>query len=423
MTVSATIQNPWVLPVSAPRFHILSLVLLLPQTAPAAMDPITVFIVATLMMLANGWVLGLVRKDFPASLRPCAETWRIATLLLAGGSVMYAFRDHLPLGLASPLANGLVLLGCTGYWRALRQFYGLPDLWWMLAPALVGISGILWFAVLSQDTRMRVSVLSTCCAVLLGASFVLLITQKSPEGVHSRRVMASLFALVAVFTVFRAGYILVLGISPSFDITGHGAWINMVSPMIAALLPVVGTTAFLLMCSERIGRQWERAASTDYLTGLPNRRTLTTAGEQRFAQWHHKRSGFALAVIDIDHFKRINDRHGHEVGDVALRYVAQHLQSACRGTDLAARHGGEEFVMLWDGMDAATALAAGERLRTLVAQEPLHGSAEPIVMTISMGVAVAAEGDASFNDLLRRADEALYAAKAAGRNRVQGAQA
>ena len=78
MTVSATIQNPWVLPVSAPRFHILSLVLLLPQTAPAAMDPITVFIVATLMMLANGWVLGLVRKDFPASLRPCAETCQSA---------------------------------------------------------------------------------------------------------------------------------------------------------------------------------------------------------------------------------------------------------------------------------------------------------------------------------------------------------
>lgn len=124
--------------------------------APAAMDPVTIFIVATLMMLANGWVLGLMRKSFPVALRNCTETWRIATLLLAGSAVMYASRDQMPLGLASPLANGLVLLGCTGYWRALRQFYGLPDLRWMLAPAAVGILGILWFAVLRPDTRMGV---------------------------------------------------------------------------------------------------------------------------------------------------------------------------------------------------------------------------------------------------------------------------
>jgi len=390
--------------------------------APAAMDPVTIFIVATQMMLANGWVLGLMRKSFPVALRNCTETWRIATLLLAGSAVMYASRDQMPLGLASPLANGLVLLGCTGYWRALRQFYGLPDLRWMLAPAAVGILGILWFAVLRPDTRMRVFILSTCCVFLLLASFVLLVSQKSPDGAHSRRVMASLFAFVVGFTVFRAAYFLGRGISPSFDITGDGAWINMASPMITALLPVVGTTAFLLMCSERIGRQWELAASTDYLTGLPNRRTLVTVGERRFAERPQQASGLALAVIDIDHFKAINDCHGHEVGDVALRHVAVHLRTACRGSDLAARHGGEEFVVLWEGLDTTAALMAGERLRALVAGEPLNAGGVFIPMTISMGVAAANAGDRSFHDLLRRADEALYAAKAGGRNRVEQAK-
>ncbi|CAN7405396.1 GGDEF domain-containing protein [Acidovorax sp. LjRoot129] len=116
---------------------------------------------------------------------------------------------------------------------------------------------------------------------------------------------------------------------------------------------------------------------------------------------------------------QVNDRHGHEVGDVALRHVAEHLRAACRGSDLAARHGGEEFVVLWDGLDAAAALAAGERLRALVAREPLHAGGALIPMTISMGVAAAGGGDRSFSDLLRRADEALYIAKAGGRNRVE----
>lgn len=198
---------------------------------------------------------------------------------------------------------------------------------------------------------------------------------------------------------------------------------NIASPLVTALLPVVGTTAFLMMCSERVGRQWELAASTDYLTGLPNRRTLVAVGERRFGELRAPLRGLALAVIDIDHFKAINDRHGHELGDVALRHVADHLRAACRGSDLAARHGGEEFVVLWDGLDAAAAATAGERLRALVAREPLLAGTALIPMTISLGVAAVGEGDGSFSDLLRRADEALYAAKANGRNRVELAAA
>ncbi|MBV7454813.1 GGDEF domain-containing protein [Acidovorax sp. sif1233] len=383
------------------------------------MDPITIFIVATLMMLANGWVLGLMRNDFPEALRPSAGTWRTATLLLAASAVLYAVQYRLPLGLASPMANGLVLLGCTGYWRALRQFYGLPDRLWLLAPAIVGIGGIAWFAIARPHTGMRVLILSGSCAFLLLACFALLASQKSHDGARSRRVMASLFAAVAAFTVFRAGYFLLKGVSPSFDVTGDGAWINMASPMITAILPVVGTTGFLLMCSQRIGRQWELAASTDYLTGLANRRTLVAVGEQRFAQAGARGGGLALALIDIDHFKAINDCHGHAVGDVALRHVAGHLQASCSGADFAARHGGEEFVVLWDAADSRAARAAGERLRRLVATRPLSVDGLPLAMTISLGVALKNEGDSSFDELLHRADEALYAAKTGGRNRVE----
>ena len=386
------------------------------------MDPATAFVVASLMMLANGWVLGMVGREFPAPLLPCTTSWRIATLLLAGGALIHAARSFMPLEVGAPVANGLLLLGCTGYWRALRQFYGLPETPWIWAPAAVGIAGVVWFAALRPHTPLRVLILSACFTVLLLASFALLVSQKSPEGVRSRRVMASLFAVVAGFAVARAAYFVSQGISPSMEMAGEGGWINLVSPMVAALLPVVGTTAFLLMCSERIGRQWELAASTDYLTGLPNRRTLLTVGERRFGGSAPGARRLALAVVDIDHFKSINDSHGHEVGDVALCHVAERLRAACRDGDLAARHGGEEFVLLWEGLDTAEARTAGERLRAQVASEPLRTEGALIPMTVSMGVASAGEGDRSFHDLLRRADHALYAAKAGGRNRVETAQ-
>jgi len=386
------------------------------------MDPITIFIVATLMMLANGGVLGLMHKDLPVSLQPCAETWRIATLLLAGSAVLYAVQYELPLGLVSPMANGMVMLGCTGYWRALRQFDGVPDRWWMLLPALAGIAGIVWFAGVRPDTPSRILLLSGVVALVLMAGTAQLVWGGTGERARSRRALAGLFFLVGLFVTFRAAYFIVRRVGPSFDITGEGAWINAASPLITALLPVVGTTAFLFMCSQRIGRQWELAAATDYLTGLANRRTLLAEGAKRFATARQGGNRLALALIDVDHFKAINDGHGHEVGDRALQHVAGQLQATARGLDFVARHGGEEFVVLLDVAQHGDAHAAGERLRLAVAGAPFTTGGTSVPITISAGIAAQADGDASLDQMLRRADDALYAAKRRGRNRVEMAE-
>jgi len=385
------------------------------------MDPVTIFFIATLMMLANGGVLGLMHKDLPQPMRPAAASWRIATLLFAGGSILFAAQGLNPPGYTLVLANGLVMFGLTGYLRALRQFYGLRDQLWVVVPAVLGTLALFWLTLVSADAGGRILVVSAVWSVLMVASIVLLISQERRDGARSRRVMAALFTAVAVFVMFRAGYYIALGVNPAFSVLGAGAWMNVATPMVAATLPVIGTTAFLLMCSERIRRQWERAASTDYLTGLPNRRTLVEMGEQRFdhARTSAPAGGFALAVVDIDHFKRINDEHGHEMGDVALKHVAARLQSACRGAELPARQGGEEFVVLFDHLTPQNAHAAGERLRNAVAQMPFVAGELVLPLTVSIGVAVLVQGDTSFDSVLRRADEALYAAKAAGRNRVE----
>lgn len=387
------------------------------------MDPITIFFIATLMMLANGGVLGLMHKDLPLPIRPAAASWRVATLLFAGGSILFAAQGLNPPAYTLALANALVMFGFTGYLRALRQFYGMKDKVWIAAPAVLGTVAVFWLTLGTADVGARILSVSVVWSVLLLACIVVLLSQERRDGARSRRVMAALFCAVTLFVMFRAGYFVAIGVNPAFSVMGAGAWMNIATPMVAATLPVIGTTAFLLMCSERIRRQWERAASTDYLTGLPNRRTLVELGERRFAQARVGTGapvgGFALAVVDIDHFKRVNDEHGHEMGDVALKHVAGCLQSACRGAEVPARQGGEEFVVLFENLNAQDAMVAGERLRNAVAQVPLAASGLVLPLTVSIGMAVLRADDAHFDSLLRRADEALYAAKAAGRNRVE----
>ncbi|MDH4419526.1 MAG: GGDEF domain-containing protein [Acidovorax sp.] len=385
------------------------------------MDPITIFFIATLMMLANGGVLGLMHKDLPLPMRPAAASWRIATLLFAGGSILFAVQGLNPPTYTLALANALVMFGFTGYLRALRQFYGLKDQLWVMVPAVLGTAVVSWLTLGKADVGGRILTVSVVWSVLLVACIVVLVSQERRDGARSRRVMAGLFTAVAVFVLFRAGYFLAIGVNPAFSVFGAGAWMNIATPMVAATLPVIGTTAFLLMCSERIRRQWERAASTDYLTGLPNRRTLVEMGQQRFerARASAATGGFALAIVDIDHFKRINDEHGHEMGDVALKHVAGRLQSACREAELPARQGGEEFVVLFDNLQPNDAPAAGERLRHSVAQAPFTAGDLVLPLTVSIGLAVLRADDTQFDSVLRRADEALYVAKAAGRNRVE----
>ncbi|MCQ4165440.1 GGDEF domain-containing protein [Tahibacter harae] len=381
------------------------------------MDPTTAFLIAALMMLLNGGVLGLMHGDLPAALRPSAISWRIGTLLQACGCILFAVQQFMPAELVLPLGNGLVMLGVAGCWRAMRQFYGLPDRWILLLPALLGTLGIWWFAGPQPDFIARIVIASLAwCVMLVAAAWTVLAATRREQAL-SARVLAGIFAVLALFMLLRGVYFVVMP-GAAGTIVDRSSWINALTPMLAAVLPVIGTTGFLLLCSDRIRRQWERAASTDYLTGLANRRTIAALGAQRLAQAARGSGGFALALVDIDHFKAINDRHGHEAGDLALQQVARLLQAAAGSGDLAGRQGGEEFVVLLAAAGAAQALAAAGRLREAVRAQPLQLGAAPVAITVSIGVAVA-QGEHSLDDLLRRADAALYQAKAAGRDRVE----
>lgn len=157
-------------------------------------------------------------------------------------------------------------------------------------------------------------------------------------------------------------------------------------------------------------------ARTDGLTGLFNRRAFDKAIDGLFADWNQKGQGFALGLIDIDHFKQINDTYGHPAGDAVLKRIAQTLQTELGEIVCVARYGGEEFAAL-SKASADELAAALERLRDEVGHVKVNHDSHVISVTLSAGAAQI-EADDKVGKLIRRADEALYAAKLGGRNRV-----
>ena len=164
-----------------------------------------------------------------------------------------------------------------------------------------------------------------------------------------------------------------------------------------------------------------RQAHVDYLTGIYNRRHFMERAEQELSRAHRYAKPLSMLMLDIDHFKQINDRHGHKVGDTVLKAVADLSQATFRDVDIVGRLGGEEFAALLPETDQPAALEAAERLRATIANAriPLPG-APPVSFSVSIGVSSMDSPEDNIDALLQRADKALYKAKDSGRNRVCG---
>ena len=164
----------------------------------------------------------------------------------------------------------------------------------------------------------------------------------------------------------------------------------------------------------------QRMAERDALTGLANRRHLRAMAEEELRRAQRFGHPLALLMLDLDHFKQVNDRHGHAAGDDVLREVARRVRDTVRKVDLPARFGGEEFAVLLPETSLETAREAAERIRVALADAPIQTRRGALPVTISGGVAVLREGD-DLAGLLAAADAALYRAKSSGRNRVETA--
>ncbi|WP_085748041.1 GGDEF domain-containing protein [Pseudomonas sp. R45(2017)] len=168
---------------------------------------------------------------------------------------------------------------------------------------------------------------------------------------------------------------------------------------------------------EHLEEQRQKAL-IDPLTGLPNRAAWTERLEHEIAQWQQHGNTLSLAMLDLDHFKRINDNYGHLAGDKVLKIIATVLRKRMRGNDFIARFGGEEFVLLLPATPPAVGAKFLETLRAAIEACPFHFKGERVTITVSMGLTTFRAGEHS-DLVLKRADQALYRAKNAGRNRVE----
>jgi diguanylate cyclase (GGDEF)-like protein len=187
------------------------------------------------------------------------------------------------------------------------------------------------------------------------------------------------------------------------------------------LIQTLASTAAIAIENARLFAEVQRLSITDELTGVYSRRHFFTIAEQELQRASRYEHNFAVIMLDIDHFKQINDEHGHLVGDKVLKRLAVDLGKTVRGIDFICRYGGEEFIILLPESNLNTAIRTAERLREYVEDNPFVMGSETFKLTISAGVANYSKESPDIESLLMQADKALYKAKSTGRNKVVSA--
>lgn len=274
-----------------------------------------------------------------------------------------------------------------------------------------GVTVVAVFAANAQQLPVLIDGLDTSRMTTLTAPIALpLVALALVAAIRGtrRRTGPERWTTIAVL-VCLCDLILTYGASSRFSL---GWYVGRSMTLIAAAVVLVA----MLAAFQRVKAQAEYDASTDQLTGLQNRRSAYEALEQMVARSHRSGAPLGILNLDLDLFKQVNDRFGHETGDDVLAEVGGLFTKACRRGDIVARVGGEEFLILLPDTDEAGTMIVAEKIRQLIASEPI--STRAIAMTVSVGATMLRGDDSDSPTLLRRSDLALYAAKAGGRNRV-----
>lgn len=342
--------------------------------------------------------------------------WAMAMVLETLTWVLIAARGAIPDAFSLVVANGLKAGAHALALAAIGEFQRRPvPRWQYFIPVALAM---VMAALLADDIRSRF----VWGGLIFGFQLVLiarmLLTDKETRAGRAWRLLFG--GLV--------GMLLVLGLRAAAALSGYGEFaqpqgaiaphpVQIVSFVAVMATALIGSVAFILMVKERTDREVLELAMTDSLTGIPNRRALMELAEHTLAR--RGSSPMTLMMIDVDHFKHINDTWGHPAGDAVLRQVTRLLAGRLRGGDVLGRYGGEEFCVLAPDTDDEGALTLAESLREIISFKTLSIEHHSIQVTVSVGVACCrADSSRDLKDLLAEADAALYAAKEAGRNRV-----
>ncbi len=341
--------------------------------------------------------------------------WGWGLFCFALAAPLLALRDVLPSGLIVPAGGVLLHLSIALMLLGLYQHFGRrPDPWVIGVPLPLAA---LIFAFL-HDYPARLVWVSLLLAVQLVSMLVLLYAHRRQAPGRGLWLVMTGAGIALAVALWRVGAVEFGWVElTSYTAPGILQALSHATLMFSLLLVTIG---FMGMLHEGLEARYVQLASTDVLTGVHNRRALMDAFYQELAGAVRRRAPLCLLMIDIDHFKQVNDRHGHQAGDAVLRALAQAMKVRLRAQDLLGRYGGEEFLALLPDTDVAGGLRVADSLRTRVEGLLVHHEGSDIRVTISIGVHAWVPGMPEDSiGLVRDVDAALYAAKHNGRNRVE----
>ena len=361
-----------------------------------------------------GLVLSLARAG-PAP-RPELRLWAYGVWALLGGFSLFAVRPWIALWLSVVGGNGLIGLGITLIAAALHRFVldqSLPR--WVWAFWAASVAGLIMMA--SWPLARRTGVMSIVLAVLLWPS-IFLIIRRGWYAERSLRTVATFLGITFVALLARCAHSVFVPEDYAELLQSNlGQGLTYLMGFVGLLGAGIG---YLLAGLERAANRMSQLASHDALTGCVNRGTTDAMIEHALQRSRRDGAPLAVALLDIDHFKQVNDVYGHRTGDAMLQAFAKTVSARLRGSDVLGRVGGEEFLMLLPATDGAGAQRVCEDVRAAVAALRIEASdGRPVGVTVSGGIAVAAADSRLDRDRLYGwADQALYQAKAQGRNRM-----
>jgi diguanylate cyclase (GGDEF)-like protein len=352
-------------------------------------------------------VMFFQRRSYPPSIHGLGH-WAAAPLVGFASAVLFTLRGRLPDLLSLGLANALMFASAALFVAGSRRFFERP----LSARA----TALLWGAGLAIVAFMQFFTGPYGWRVLFMGLLLGGMGLWHARIVWSQPVQSFATRFTAVVLLVSSTIIGVRAVTAPFMPSQDGLFtpspiqvVYLLGLAFGTLLTSIGT---VLMAAEHLRQELERLITHDSLTGALTRRALFTAGEAELSRARRQGRPLSVLMLDLDHFKRINDEHGHLVGDRVLAGFVERAHAVLRRPALLGRYGGEEFVALLPDTDGPQALAVAERLRASAGEDAALPRCH-----VSIGVATARDED-TLDTLLNRADAGLYQAKAQGRNQV-----
>jgi diguanylate cyclase (GGDEF)-like protein len=338
--------------------------------------------------------------------------WAAALLVRALACGVYASGAE-PQGGVLALGSALAALSITLQAGALSAYdrRSLPA--WVHTAVIAAVAAP--FPLLTNEPPLAYLFGGVMFGTLFAAAAALAAHLRAPHGSAARKLLAGSLAAAAIALYVRAFVAMMTAAPPTTTIGGIAA----ASVLVLFAACIVATLGFITLHKERAEAEALRLATMDPLTGAYNRRTFHEIAERELSRVRRAGQPLSIVMIDIDHFRQVNEKHGHRTGDAVLQRVAEAIRSALRKEDMLVRFGGEEFLVLLPDVPGPGAVVVAGRIRRTVASEPVAVDGLALPVTVSLGVAARLdEGPESIEGLLARADSALALAKERGRNRV-----